>query len=111
MRIVGLWAVSLMTSCATLVCAQDYPSKTIRIITATAGGGSDFISRLVAQGISRSMNQTVVVDNRGSGVFPGEFLSKSAPDGYTVLINGGNTWLVQLFQSSPYDPQRDFAPI
>src|SRR5689334_22198513 len=48
--------------------SQDYPSKPIRIVTAAAGGGSDFVSRQISQTISGPLGQPVVVENRGSGV-------------------------------------------
>lgn len=96
---------------AAVASGQDYPVKPIRVVTASAGGGSDFVARQVAQGISGPLGQPVIVDNRGSGVLPGEFAAKAPPDGYTLLINGGSTWLLPLLQSSPYDGVRDFSPI
>ena len=106
MLLAGLGAV--MTHAA---CAQDYPNKIIHIITNTAGGGSDLVSRQIAAGLKDSMGQVVVVDNRGSGVIPGEALVKAAPDGYTFLIAGANTWVVELFQDTPYLTKRDMTPI
>ena len=107
----GIFPAGLMILGAALVSAQDYPNKPLRIVTAAAGGGSDFVARQVAQGLSGPLGQQVIVDNRGSGVLPGEYLSKSQPDGYTLLVNGGSTWLLQLLQTIPYDAQRDFVPI
>ena len=51
--------------------AQSYPTKTIRIITSAAGGGSDFTARVIAQGISGPLGQQVIVENRPGGPFPG----------------------------------------
>src|SRR5262245_29774750 len=73
--------------------AQAYPSKQIRIVTGSTGGGLDFISRLLAQGIAGPLGQQVVVDNRGGGVIPGETVAKAAPDGYTLLLLGGTIWI------------------
>ena len=53
---------------AGMVAGQDYPNKPVRIVTAAAGGGSDFTARLIAQGISGPLGQPVIVDNRGSGI-------------------------------------------
>jgi tripartite-type tricarboxylate transporter receptor subunit TctC len=90
---------------------QDpYPSKVIRIITPATGGGSDFVARLIAPGLSASLGQQVIVDNRGA-IAP-ELVAKSAPDGYTLQVNGSPMWLLPVLRpSSPWDALRDFAPI
>jgi tripartite-type tricarboxylate transporter receptor subunit TctC len=91
---------------------QDYPNKPIRIITGGAGGGTDFTARLIAQGISVPLGQPVVVENRGAGIIPVEFVSKAAPDGYTLLVQGSVAWVSPLvLQKAPYEILRDFAPI
>lgn len=92
--------------------AQDFPTKTVRIVASEAGGGGDFIARLVAQGLTSSFGQQVVVDNRGGGVIAGDVVAKSPPDGYTMLLYGNTLWLLPLMRKYvPYDPQRDFLPI
>lgn len=101
--------------CAALLSAaaagQPFPSKPLRIVTGGAGGGNDVVARLIAQGLTASLGQQVVVDNRPSGVIPGEVVSKSAPDGHTMLVSGSSFWILPLFQPSPYDPVKDFSPI
>lgn len=67
-----------------------YPAKPIRIVTSDAGGGNDFVARLIAQGLTASLGQQGVVDNRPAGVIPGEIVSKARPDGYTLLVYGNN---------------------
>ena len=94
-----------------MLSAQDYPNKTIRIVTSPAGGGSDFTSRLIAQGLSGPLGQPIIVENRPTGVIPGEIVSKATPDGYTLLITGSNFWIGPLLRKIPYDPMRDFSPI
>jgi tripartite-type tricarboxylate transporter receptor subunit TctC len=94
-----------------IVSGQDYPNKVIRIVTTGAGTGSDFTSRIVADGISGPLGQQVIVDNRASGVIPGEIVAKAPPDGYTLLVTGSTLWIGPFLQSTPYDPVRDFAPI
>jgi tripartite-type tricarboxylate transporter receptor subunit TctC len=89
---------------------QAYPSKPIRIVTATAGGGSDFMSRLLGQGITGSLAQPVIVENRG-GILAAETVAKAAPDGYTLLLNAGTWYIATLLQKQSYDPVRDFVPI
>jgi tripartite-type tricarboxylate transporter receptor subunit TctC len=92
--------------------AQAYPQKPIRIVTAGVGGGSDFVSRVIAQAISGPLGQQVIVDNRPSGVIPGEVASKAAPDGYTLLVASNGLWIEgYLRDSTPYDVARDFAPV
>lgn len=73
-----------------MVCGQDYPTKPIRIVTGGAGGGTDFTARLIAQGISGPLGQPVVVENRGAGIIPVEFVSKAPPDGYTLVSRKPN---------------------
>ncbi len=94
------------------VLGQAYPSRTIRIVTTDAGGSSDFFLRPLAQELTRSLGQPVIVDNRpGSGAIPGEIVSKAAPDGYTLLFFTMNLWITPLLQKTAYDPVADFAPI
>ena len=108
---VRICLIGVMVLGATLTCGQDYPSKPIRIITAAAGGGSDFVSRVIATGISGSLGQPVVIDNRTSGLVPNEAVFRSPPDGYTLLVNGGVVWISPLLQKVPYDVLTDFAPV
>ena len=104
--------VGLVVLGASLVAAQTYPNKPVRIVTAGVGGGSDFASRLIAQGISGGLGQQVIVDNRPSGVIPGEVVAKAAPDGYTLLVSSNVLWLEPyLHQKAHYDALRDFLPI
>jgi tripartite-type tricarboxylate transporter receptor subunit TctC len=92
-------------------CAQNFPTKPIRLITSAAGGSSDFASRLIAQGLATGLGQQVLVDNRGGGVVPVEIVAKSPADGYTMLYYGSTLWLLPLMQDVSYDALRDFAPV
>lgn len=92
--------------------AQEYPSKTVRIVASEAGGSGDFVARLMAQGLTSSFGQQVVVDNRGGGVIAGDVVAKSPPDGHTLLLYGNTLWLLPLMRKQmPYDPYRDFVPV
>lgn len=92
--------------------AQEFPNKPIRIVTGGAGGGNDVLARLIGQGLTASWGQQVVVDNRPSGVIPGEITAKAAPDGYTLVLSGASFWVSPLFlERPPYDPVRDFTPV
>ncbi|HXD52164.1 MAG TPA: tripartite tricarboxylate transporter substrate-binding protein, partial [Burkholderiales bacterium] len=66
-----------------IVCGEDYPNKPVRIVTSEPGGGNDFAARLIAQGLSLTFKQRVVVDNRG--IIAAEIVAKAPPDGYTLL--------------------------
>jgi len=114
------WLFSLLVGSALLAAAggalaQSYPLKPIRIVVGYAAGGvGDITARLVAQKLSQSLGQQVIVDNRPSagGIIAGEIVAKAEPDGYTLLhLNYGNAVSVALFKSLPYDIERDFAPV
>ena len=107
-----LLPVSMMMLGAGLVSAQSFPNKSIRIVTAEAAGGADFVARLIAHGASGSLGQQVVVENRGgSAIIPAQFVAKAPPDGYTLLVYGNNFWLLPFIQNVPYDPVKDFSPL
>lgn len=91
--------------------AQEYPTKPIRIVTSEAGGGNDLQARLVSRGISGPLGQQVIVENRPSGVIPGDIVAKAQPNGYTLLLYNNTLWTGPLIQLAPYDPVRDFSPI
>ena len=110
---VAVWLVAMIAMISGMGAGygQDYPNKPIRIVTASPGGGTDFVARQIALGISGPLGQQVIVENRPSGVIPGETVAKSAPDGYTLLATGGILWMGPLLQKTPYDAVRDFSPI
>ena len=108
----------IVLSAATVqgACAQAYPSKSIRLIVPFApGGGTDLVGRIIAQRLTETLGQPVVVDNRGGagGVIGAEMVAKAAPDGYTLLLGspGPLTINPNLESKTPYDPLKDFAPI
>src|SRR5688572_25248552 len=94
-------AVGIMVFNAGAGYSQDYPSKPVRILTAAVGGGSDFASRLIAQGISGSLGQPVIVENR-TALQSQEGVAKAPPDGYTVLFTGQSFWIGPLLRKVPY---------
>jgi tripartite-type tricarboxylate transporter receptor subunit TctC len=96
--------------------AQDYPNRAITLIVPVPpGGAADFIARLVGQKLSDALGQPVVISNRGgaSGTIAAEVVARSAPDGYTLMLNSITTHGIgpRLFANLPYDPVTDFAPI
>jgi tripartite-type tricarboxylate transporter receptor subunit TctC len=93
----------------------DYPNKLVRIICVTApGGGIDVMSRLVADRLTRTLGQSVIVDNRAGagGNIGSEYAAKSAPDGYTLVATANNhiiNWFI--YKNPGYDPRKDFAAV
>jgi len=101
---------------AGMAIAQSYPVKPIRfVITYPTGGGSDFTVRPIAQKLSERWGQPVVVESRpgGSAMIGTDFVARSAPDGYTLLLSASSevSMNVVLFKKMPYDPVRDLQPI
>ena len=104
--------MALIASAPGPVVGQQYPTKPVRILTAQAGGGTDFVARLIAQGLTDSLKQTVIVDNRGGNVsIVAEIVAKAPPDGHTLLVYAATLWVAPLLGPVPYDALRDFAPI
>jgi tripartite-type tricarboxylate transporter receptor subunit TctC len=114
LRMVGL--VAALLSLAAPVRAEDYPTRSIRILVPYAPGGiSDIAARIVGAKLTEVWGQPVTVENRpgGSGFIATEATARSAPDGYTlVMCTVGDVAInPALFKTMPYDVSRDFAPI
>lgn len=107
-----LVSMCMMALVAGGTCAQTYPLRPVRIVTAGVGGGNDFVSRLIARGISGPLGQQVIVENRGGGLIAGEAAARAVPDGHTILVMSGSLWVGQLVRRKvPYDVLNDFIPI
>ncbi len=96
--------------------AQNYPSKTVRIIVPyPPGGTSDILSRLLSPKLNEAFGQPVVVDNRpgANGNLGAEMVAKAPADGYTLLMSAVTLQVINsaLYSKLPYDLMRDFAPI
>jgi tripartite-type tricarboxylate transporter receptor subunit TctC len=109
-------AVAALMLSAQLVEADDYPSRAITLVVPyAAGGGNDAMARIVADRMSRSLGQQIVIENRGGagGTIATRAVAKSPPDGYTLVIGGTGTLAVNptLYANAGYDPRRDFAPV
>src|SRR5246127_4184186 len=80
-----------------------------------AGGGNDLIARIVGQKLSESLGQPVVVENKpgGGAIVATEYVAKSAPDGYTLLVGASGAMAINpaVYAKLPYDPVRDFAAV
>ncbi len=106
----NLFVACTLASGAGISAAQDYPAKPVRLITTAAGGGGDFIARLIVPGISGALGQPVVIDNRALGLLAADAVSKSPPDGYAVAMVGSSLWTVPLLRKVPYD-LNDLTPV
>lgn len=95
--------------------AQNYPTKPIRfIVPFVPGGSTDIFARLIAPGLSESLGQQVVVDNRGGagGTIGTELASRAVPDGYTLLLGSANTAMnVSLYGKRSVDPLKEFTAV
>jgi tripartite-type tricarboxylate transporter receptor subunit TctC len=96
--------------------AEDYPSRTIRIIVPFApGGGADIAGRVVAKKLQENLKQTVLIESRpgATGTLAENFVANSDPDGYTILLAtpSSHTIAPHLMKSLPYDPLKDLAPV
>ena len=110
------FAALLLALAPILATAQDYPSKPIRYIVATAPGGlMDVTARLLADYMEKRYGHRLVVENRGGGggVLAGDAVAKAAPDGYTLAqIQVGNVAINPFtVKDMPFDPMRDFAAV
>jgi tripartite-type tricarboxylate transporter receptor subunit TctC len=109
-----LWT---MACCAVSTAqAQSYPSKPVRIVVAqAAGGGMDTLARLLAQEMTTSLGQAVMVENKpgAAGIIGTSFVAKAPADGHTLLMAPiGNMVFTQiLYNKLPYSPLRDFTPV
>ena len=96
--------------------ASIYPSRSIRLVVDTSPGGlTDLLARLCAEGLARKLAQPVVVDNKpgASGNVATEFVVRSAPDGYTLMIGAGGNLVVKPFleQAPAFDPLNDLEAV
>jgi tripartite-type tricarboxylate transporter receptor subunit TctC len=95
---------------------QDYPTKPVRIVVASApGGGYDFTGRLLAERLSHELGQPFVVENRvgGGTVLGTQTAAAAAPDGYTLVMGGlaNMAFNLAMHKDLRYDPVRDFTPV
>ena len=111
----GAYAAVFACIGAPAVHAQDYPARPIRVIVPFAAGGAvDGPMRVIAQELSKRLNQQVLVENRpGAGAMIGsEAVAKSTPDGYTLLLaSQTNAISASLYAKLNFNPIEDFAPI
>ncbi|MCC6533530.1 MAG: tripartite tricarboxylate transporter substrate binding protein [Burkholderiales bacterium] len=110
------WAAACLLQCGMALAADAYPAKPVRIVVPFAAGGStDILARNIAQRLNEVLRGPVIVENRpgGGAVVGAEYVAKSAPDGYTLLMGTNTTHAVapHLYSKLPYNALRDFIAI
>jgi tripartite-type tricarboxylate transporter receptor subunit TctC len=114
-RLIGAGVAAALLTCLQMPAARAYPEHTITLIVPFAPGGpTDIVARILAESLTRSLKQSVIVENRpgASGNIGMGQAARAQPDGYTLLL--ASTAIAvnpALFKTLPYDPFKDFAPI
>ncbi len=100
---------------ATVASAQEWPTKTIKLVVPYAPGGyTDSVGRITARYLEKALGQTVIVDNRagGGGIVGSDLVSKSPGDGYTLCVcSVGAISIAPVAQTTSYDPVTSFKPV
>src|SRR5262245_16462653 len=109
-------ACALVFAMTAAASAQPYPSKPIHLVVPFAAGGiTDVIARALGQRLTEAWGQQVVIENRsgGTGQVGAEYVARSAPDGYTLLVTADTTFVIapHIYSKLPYDPATDFVPV
>jgi tripartite-type tricarboxylate transporter receptor subunit TctC len=108
-------AACVMLATASAAPAQDYPSRSIRMVVPTGAGGiTDILARMIGKSITDQLGQPVVIDNRpgAGGTIGTRAVAQSEPDGYTLLmVFPSHAANPALYAKLPYDSEKDFAPI
>ena len=113
-RIFRAGLVLTISAFACAASAQSFPARPVRIVVPFPPGGSvDFVARVVAKKLTDAWGQTVLVENRpgGNSSIGSQFVSRSAPDGHTLLVNASIFIYSPHLSKAPYDPLVDFTPI
>jgi tripartite-type tricarboxylate transporter receptor subunit TctC len=111
-----LRAAAFVLALSGAAAAQDYPARPITLVVPyAAGGGNDVMARIVAEKMSKSLGQQIVIENKGGagGSIATRQVAKAAPDGYTLGLGGTGTLAINptLYPNVGYDPRKDFAPV
>ena len=96
--------------------AQDYPSRTVRLVVAfPAGGPTDFVARVLADKLKALLGQSVIIENKpgANAAIGAEYVAKSDPDGHTLFFTTASAVVINphMRPDLPYDPVNDFAPV
>jgi len=113
---IGLLAAAALVLAGLPALAQDYPTRTIKMVVPfPPGGPSDVVARIIADGMGRALGQTVIIENVGGagGTIGTARVAEAAPDGYTLLAAGMGSHVAApaLYSNMRYDSTKDFEPI
>ena len=117
MRIARIWSVLCLTSALALpsiLSAQTYPVKPLRLIAPFPTGASQILAHMLSEKLAESLGQPVVVDYRpgGGGNIGAEVAARMPPDGYTlVILSASHATSTSMYKKLKYDPLKDFAPV
>ena len=115
MKLLRIFLLLVFTHCAFAVAAQGYPSKPVRLIVPyAAGGGSDFVARIIGVKLNEALGQAVVVDNRpgAGGLIGAEVAARAPADGYTLLLADASFTISPVVnKKASYSATKDFVPI
>src|SRR6478736_5360992 len=115
-RIASLLLMLCMTA-GSAAHGQPFPSKTVTLVVPfAAGSGTDTVARLLGHHLTGALGQTVIVENKAgaNGVIAASYVTRSAPDGHTLLVATNTTHSANpagMIKSVPYDAVKDFAPV
>jgi tripartite-type tricarboxylate transporter receptor subunit TctC len=114
--VIARLAALALALCSIAAHAQTYPDRPIRVIVPfAAGGGTDFLARLVSERLTTGLGQPVLIENRpgAAGALGSEMVARAKPDGYTILFTPGAELATRplLMKANPVDPIKDFTPI
>ncbi|MET0917879.1 MAG: tripartite tricarboxylate transporter substrate-binding protein, partial [Burkholderiales bacterium] len=115
-RFLAVLAAASLAASSGAAFAQAYPDKVVRLISPYAPGGSnDLTARIISQKLGEALGQQVIVENKpGAATQIGtQFVAKSAPDGYTLLMGTVGTHAINssLYAKMPFDPVKDLVPV
>ncbi len=116
MRTIQKTLLAVLLACAAAASAQVYPTKAVRVVVPyPAGGYYDLLARVIGAKLAETWSQPFVVENRvgANGMIGTDFVAKSAPDGYTIMMGGIGPLGINpsMYAKLPYNPLRDFAAI
>jgi len=116
MKILQFLILQMLCFCVASWGQQNYPNKVVHLVVPYAAGGYyDSIARVLSPRLVEMLGQTFVVENKvgGSGIIGTDYVAKSTPNGYTLIVGGIGPHSINpsLFPNLPYDPVRDFSPV
>src|ERR1700704_6205988 len=114
--LVGALLCGVLVAATGEAAAQAWPTRPVRLIVPTGpGAATDVMARLLADGVSKTLGQPMVVENMpgASGILAHQAVARAAPDGYTLLFTNTSGLAINIisFKQLPYDPTRDFTPV